>query len=98
MKPCSSAVRKPTLDGRVARHVLRIEHRPGGKTTPEQARSDVEKFFYVVKGRVRCSIWQELHELRPGDSIYFNSGQAHQIENSGANSAKVLCVVVPLAL
>ena len=75
-----------------------IELAPGGKTTLEQAKPDVEKFCYVVSGRVRCSIGQEKHELKTGDSIYFNSGQAHQMENAGAGSAKVLCVAVPLAL
>ena len=79
----------------------------------EQAKPDVEKFCDVilrlrsvlrptrwgfVSGRVECSIGQEIHELKTGDTIYFNSGQAHQIENLGANSAKVLCVAVPLAL
>ena len=39
-----------------------------------------------------------IHELKTGDTIYFNSGQAHQMENAGANSAKVLCVAVPFAL
>jgi len=46
----------------------------------------------------RCSLGQERHELKTGDSIYFDSGQAHQIENSGATSANVLCVAVPPAL
>ena len=70
----------------------------GGKTTLEQAKPDVEKFCYVVSGRVRCSIGQEIHELKTGNTIYFNSGQAHQMENAGATSAKILCVAVPLAL
>ncbi len=75
-----------------------IEIAPGGETTLEQAKPDVEKFCDVVSGRVRCSIRREQHDLKPGDTIYFNSDQAHQIENAGANSAKVLCVAVPLAL
>jgi quercetin dioxygenase-like cupin family protein len=58
----------------------------------------VEKFCDVISGKVRCSIGQEYHELKTGDSIYFNGGQAHQMENAGATSAKVLCVAVPLAL
>lgn len=63
----------------------------------------------VISGRVRCLIEpicrpengtarQERHELKTGDTIYFNSGQAHQMENVVANFAKVLCVAVPLAL
>jgi len=75
-----------------------IELAPGGKMTLEQAKPDVEKCCDVISGRVRCSIGQEMHELKVGDSICFNSGQAHQMENAGANSAKVLCVAVPLAL
>lgn len=47
---------------------------------------------------MKCSIGQEIHELKVGDTIDFNSGQAHQMENAGASSAKVLCVAVPLAL
>jgi quercetin dioxygenase-like cupin family protein len=41
---------------------------------------------------------QERHELKTGDTIYLNSGQAHQMENAGAGSATVLCVAVPVAL
>jgi hypothetical protein len=33
-----------------------IELAPGGKTTLEQAKPDVEKCFYVISGQVRCSI------------------------------------------
>ena len=33
-----------------------IELAPGGKTTLEQAKPDVEKFCYVISGRVKCSI------------------------------------------
>ena len=58
----------------------------------------MEKFCDVINGRVKCSIGQECHELKTGDSLYFNTGQAHQMENAGANPAKVLCVAVPLAL
>ena len=52
----------------------------------------------VISGEVWCSIGQEKHELKTGDTIYFNSGQAHQMENAGAGSAKLLCVAVPVAL
>ena len=55
----------------------------------------MEKFCYVISGRVRCSIGQEKHELKTGDTIDFNSGHTHQMENAGASSAKVLCVAVP---
>ncbi len=44
----------------------------------------------MINGRVRCSTGQEIHELATGDTIYFNSGQAHQMENASTNSAKVL--------
>ena len=55
-----------------------IEIAPGGKTTLEQAKPDVEKFCYVVSGRVRCSIGQEFHELKTGDSIYFPACRQEQ--------------------
>lgn len=75
-----------------------LELAPGGKTVLEQAKPEVEKFCYVISGKVRCSIGQEIHELKTGDTIYFNSGHTHQIENPSASSAKVLCVAVPLSL
>ena len=46
----------------------------------------------------RTLIWQDAQELKTGDSIDFNCGQTHQIENLGNSPAKVLCVAVPLAL
>lgn len=43
----------------------------GRKPTLEQAPHDVEKFCYVVSGKVKCSIGQDVHELKTGDSINF---------------------------
>ena len=60
--------------------------------------NDVEKFCYVVSGKVKCSVGQDVQELKVGDSIDFNCGKTHQMENIGAGPAKVLCVAVPLAL
>ena len=48
-----------------------IEIAPGGKTTLKQAKPDVEKFCDAISGRVRCSIGQDAHELKAGDSIDF---------------------------
>ena len=48
-----------------------IELAPGGKMTLEQAKPDVEKCCDVISGRVRCSIGQEFHELKIGNTIYF---------------------------
>jgi len=39
----------------------------------------------------------EIRKRKVGDTIYFTTRQPHQIENSGATSANVLCVAVPLA-
>ncbi len=63
-----------------------------------QANPDVEQCCYVVSGKVRCLIGQEIHEITMGDAVYFTSDQPHRMENAAANPANVLCVAVPLAL
>ena len=75
-----------------------LEIAPGGETVLEQTKPDVEKFCYVISGKVRCLIGQEVHELGMGDAVYFTNGQPHWMENLGATLAKILCVAVPLAL
>ena len=58
----------------------------------------MEKCCNVINGRVRCSIGQDVHDLKAGDSINFNCGRTHQMENAVANSTKMLWVAVPLVL
>ena len=42
--------------------------------TLKQVKPDVEKFCDAISRWVQCSIGQEIHELKTGYSIDFNSG------------------------
>ncbi|MBI4356085.1 MAG: helix-turn-helix transcriptional regulator [Candidatus Omnitrophica bacterium] len=75
-----------------------LEMAPGGKTPLEQHQADVEKFCYVINGRVRYSVGQDVHDLKAGDALYFEGHQPSHLENTGTNSAKLLCVTVPSVL
>ncbi len=39
-----------------------------------------EEFVYVLTGQMRYHVGTDIHELGPGDSLYFNAEQPHDLE------------------
>ena len=76
--------------------LLKIE--PGAHTNAEQNPIGSEKFIYVLEGNIRVEIGEERHTLARRNSLYFEASLSHRLVNTGKSTARVLCVVTPVAL
>jgi len=66
--------------------------RPGG-SIPSHRHPDIEHEQYVLKGRYRVGIGDEVFEVGEGDSIFIPSGTPHWYKNTGKVNAEFLCIV-----
>ena len=54
---------------------------------------DGEEFLFILEGTLAFSFGGEKYILKPGDSIYFDSGIEHSGHASGDEKVKMLCVI-----
>lgn len=76
--------------------LLKVE--PGGKTAKEQNAAGTEKFVFVLEGSVTAVISGEPYPLAKHNTLYFDAANEHYFENREKTTAKVLCVITPVAL
>ena len=55
---------------------------------------DVEQVYFILKGRARIRVGDEVFEAREGDFIYIPRGVVHSNENIGGGELKVLLISV----
>ena len=67
----------------------------GGKTQKEETKSGIEKFIYVIEGKIEANIGEEKYNLGRNDSLYFESNMPHYFKNSGTSDARIISVVCP---
>lgn len=68
---------------------------PQGKTILEQDPPDIvkfEKWIYCLRGKISCHVGEEVHILKRGDCLSFESTLPHYFENK--TNKKVSCIVV----
>jgi quercetin dioxygenase-like cupin family protein len=70
----------------------------GGNTHNEETKPGIEKFAYVLDGKVEANIGEERYVLGRGDTLYFESSTPHRFRNVGAGEARLICVITPPAL
>ncbi|MFH2091905.1 MAG: XRE family transcriptional regulator [Pseudomonadota bacterium] len=54
---------------------------------------DGEEFVYVLDGSVEVTVGDHVNQLKPGDSLHFNSGVKHDLRNIGTIDAQLIVVV-----
>jgi quercetin dioxygenase-like cupin family protein len=59
----------------------------------EMSSHDGQEFLFVLEGRIRAKVGEEVAVLRPGDSIYYDSSQPHLVKCYGKKPAKILAVI-----
>lgn len=77
---------------------LFIQLDQGGKTAQEQLKKGVEKFIFVLEGKIEVVIGDKRHILEKDATIYLDASRAHYIHNIGKNKASCICVVTPVTL
>ena len=68
---------------------------PGGATHREETRPGIEKFIYILDGKLEAAIGEENYCLAKGDTLYFESFLTHQFKNTGKGEARLLVVTCP---
>lgn len=76
--------------------VMELVLEPGGATRLEEDAEQTEMLLIVKKGTITADIYNEIHSLEVGDSIYFKSYLPHHFENrDDKKPAKGLIIQTP---
>ena len=70
----------------------------GGSTPKEETKRGIDKFIYVLDGKVEARIGDENYNLGRNDTLYFESSIPHCFKNASASESRLLCVTCPPAL
>jgi quercetin dioxygenase-like cupin family protein len=57
-------------------------------------RHDGQEFIYMLAGRMRFTVGDEVLALGPGDALYFDPTRVHKTEIVGGKPARFLCVFI----
>lgn len=69
-----------------------------GTTHKEETKIGIEKFIYILSGKVEANIGDNKYELTRGDSLYFESSLPHFFRNLGAEESTLIQVTCPPTL
>lgn len=72
-----------------------IKINKGGSTQKEETKVGVEKFIYVLEGKIEAAIGDENYTLAKGDTLYFDSSIPHRFRNAGSGESRLLAVTCP---
>jgi len=67
----------------------------GGRTSTDKTNTGVDKFIYMLQGKVEATIGNEKYSLSENDSIYFDSSVPHYFRNTGISEARFICIIAP---
>jgi mannose-6-phosphate isomerase-like protein (cupin superfamily) len=67
---------------------------PGQQTAPHY-HPQTEEIYYILAGRGRMQIGDDVRLVEPGDAIAIPPGAIHTIENVGGETLKFLCCCAP---
>lgn len=87
---------KNVLSKKMMPILLKIE--PSGKTNPEEASFETEKFIFVLEGELIVVISDKEYKIKEPESLYFKADQSHYFKNNGKVEARALCVITPPSL
>jgi transcriptional regulator with XRE-family HTH domain len=59
----------------------------------EPSTHDGQEFIFVLEGKVRAKVGEEVEVLSPGDAIYYDSSEPHLVKCYGKGPAKILAVI-----
>jgi len=69
-----------------------------GYTHKEENKYGIDKFIYILEGRIEVELGDEKYALSKNDSLYFEANIPHRLKNTGASNAKIISVTSPPAL
>jgi quercetin dioxygenase-like cupin family protein/ribosome-binding protein aMBF1 (putative translation factor) len=63
------------------------------ETEEERSAHDGQEFIYVLEGNMEVRLGEEIHVLKPGDSIYYDSTVPHLVKCHGDKNTRILAVL-----
>lgn len=70
-----------------------IEVPPGQESAVTRSTHDGEEFLFILAGRVEVEVAGDIHELGPGDAIYYDSRLPHSLRSLEGSTARLLACV-----
>lgn len=70
----------------------------GGKTQTEETKPGIEKFIYIIDGKIEATIGEEKYILSKNDSLYFEPNIPHYFKNIGTGDTRIISVICPPTL
>ncbi len=67
----------------------------GGKTHKEETKPGIEKFIYVLDGKIEANIGEEKYNLMKGDTLYFEAVAPHFFRNTHNHDSRLLAIASP---
>lgn len=64
----------------------------GTKTSMDSAERGVEKFIWVLNGKIKVVFENAEYDLESNDSLYFDASAPHQYVNVGTGESKIMSV------
>lgn len=68
---------------------------PIGASTQEHYHARTEEIYFIMQGRGRMRIEDEIAEVRAGDAIAIPPGKKHKLWNTGDGPLTLLCCCAP---
>jgi mannose-6-phosphate isomerase-like protein (cupin superfamily) len=66
-----------------------------GSATAAHYHVETEEIYYILQGRGRMKIGEDVSEVGPGDAIAIPPGAVHTITNTGEIELRLLCCCAP---
>jgi quercetin dioxygenase-like cupin family protein len=68
---------------------------PSAQVPPPHSHTENEEYLYVLEGRLRCRVNEEVRDLSPGESMFTPKGGVHEFSNPFSAPARALVVLSP---
>ena len=75
-----------------------IKVRKRGATHKEETKLGIEKFIYILDGKIEANIGDEKYTMSAGDTLYFEASLPHRFKNVGPGESRLICVISPPTL
>lgn len=68
---------------------------PGKRAKPAHAHKNGEEIVYIVSGKGKVLVGDQISEIHPGSIILFPQGVPHMLYNNGSEMLKGICFYAP---
>ena len=68
---------------------------PGARVPPPHSHTNNEEIIYVLEGKLRYSVDDDVRDLTPGERMYTARGSVHGFSNPHDKTARALVILTP---